>query len=213
MQSSFEKFTGTLVSLMATAMSAAIIAFFIYTFWMGRVVDMGWQIGGQPVPPETYPFILLVLWTILQREKAHTRPRDEAWGKFWWWEDLIEAIFMVFFFAVTLALAITTGTNLTFILVLLGFFAMAAHDAYRNGAHRHAEGERPVRSAQSLVQAATQRPLASDPALVAGRDLYNLTFPQGSSVRFHAQGGDHPPVLEITTPVEPETAATSDGTA
>src|SRR3990167_8402976 len=138
-QSRFELFYGTLVSALAFLTTGVVAAFFYFTFWMGEVIDLSLQLRGVTIPPESYPIILLTAWTLLQRAKAHWRPRDGRYGQFWWGEDLLEAFCITIFIGVTLVWAIATNTNLTFVVVMIAFLAQSIGDALLNGRHRYEE--------------------------------------------------------------------------
>src|SRR3989344_752320 len=73
-------FYGALVSALAFLTTGVVAAFFYFTFWMGEVIDLSLQLRGVTIPPESYPIILLTAWTLLQRAKAHWRPRDGRYG-------------------------------------------------------------------------------------------------------------------------------------
>ncbi|MEY4747532.1 MAG: hypothetical protein RLZZ416_581 [Candidatus Parcubacteria bacterium] len=132
-----QRFRGSLVAIFATLTTAIVATYFTYTFWMGQVLSYDWSIQGKVVPPESYPMVLLSVWSLLQRAKAHWRPREGAYGKFWSGEDLVEAFAMAIFTGVTLVWALATQTNLSFIVVMLAFLVTAIGDAVLNGRHRY----------------------------------------------------------------------------
>ncbi len=134
-QSSLQVFQGSLIAAAASLATLIVFAYFAYTFWLANVVDLEWVIKGQKIPPESYPILLLSAWSILQRAKAHLRPREGGYGTFWRREDLAEAGGMALFMGVTFVWALATATGLTFVLVLLAFFGQACADAFFNGKH------------------------------------------------------------------------------
>ena len=137
MESGMKKFGGTLVALLATLVTVAVVVYFRETFWLGNTLDLGLSFQGLPIPPESYPILIFAVWSQLQRAKAHVRPRDGAYGKFWWWEDLLEAFGMVVYLAVTLFQAFITGNSPTFVIILFAFLVQAIFDAWFNGRHRY----------------------------------------------------------------------------
>lgn len=143
MQTGIQKFYGTLVALMAIMTTAVVVAFFYSTFWVGKEMDLNFTVGGAKIPPESYPILIIAVWTQLQRAKAHWQPKGGKYGNYWWWEDVIEAIAVSIFLGVTFVWAIATGTNLTFVAVMVAFFFLSLGDAFFNARHRFEE-DRPA---------------------------------------------------------------------
>jgi len=136
-QSPFDTFRGSLVSAIATATTLMVLGFFVFTVWQNTPLDFKWEIDKKSVPPESYPILLLTAWSLLQRAKAHMRPRTGGLGTFWEGEDKYEAWLMVMFMLATLVYAFATNSSLTYLLVLMAFLIQAFGDALMNGRHRY----------------------------------------------------------------------------
>ena len=176
-----QTFRGTMVSLFATLTSIVVVLYFVVTFWYGRVLDIGFKVAnGNPIPPETYPIILLSAWTLLQRAKAHWRPRDGNSGRFWYWEDKATAYGMSIFMGATLVWSLATGSNLTFIVVLLAFFAQAIGDAMMNGRHSY-ESDQSAAGNALLDPTVNVAPVERD-VLVRLKPRYVVVGPDGKDV-------------------------------
>ncbi len=132
-----QAFRGTVLSVAALVASAAVALYLLHTFWWGNVLDFGWVVKSRPIPAESYPIILLTIWSVLQRAKAHWRPHGGASGRFWAGEDLVESAAMALFIVVTFVWALATGTNTTFVIVLLAFLVQSVFDLLMNGRHRY----------------------------------------------------------------------------
>lgn len=137
-RSEFSIFAGSLGAIIGTATTAIVIAYIHYTFWMQKAFDLNIKFGDQNLPPQSYPILLLVIWTITQREKAHSRPKDGGLGTFWAFEDRWEAILATAYLGVTLVWSLATQSNLSFAVPLAAFVIQSIYDAIRNGTHKYA---------------------------------------------------------------------------
>jgi hypothetical protein len=177
-ESPFQKFLGVMVSAIALAIAAGVVVYFHFVFWLGRALDFNLVAGGQPIPAETYPFILYTAWTLSQRAMSHWRPKDGALGRAFWWLDLGSSVIVFVYMMATLVQAIASGNNLSFIIVLVAFTMQAFFDTLLNGRHLYAASE----AVESFIMPARRMDGAG--ILVAGnagRDI-NI-FPAGSKVR------------------------------
>jgi len=137
MRTSFSVFRGLITTLVASAFSGAVIFYFYLVSWLGQAPDYNLVVGGQKIPPESYPILLLSLWTLAQRANAHwgIGTQSGRLGDFFWWEDLLEAGAVAVFIGITIFYTLKSGANMTFIIVLFAFFAQVLGDFIMNALH------------------------------------------------------------------------------
>src|SRR3989344_1768793 len=66
-----------LVMLVAFATSAVVVAYFAYTFWLGGLPTIE-LFDRLDIPPQSYPILLLAVWTVVLRYQAHVLDREGA---------------------------------------------------------------------------------------------------------------------------------------
>jgi len=124
---------GSTIGLFATLSSILVMVYFVFAIWIEKPFDLGMMFeGGQKIPKETYPIIMLTIWATLQGMKSEWRPDEGGPGKFWYWEDKVTAYGMLIFMIATLVLCFSKSATLTFLIVVIAFLIQAILDALRS---------------------------------------------------------------------------------
>lgn len=168
----YSHFLGWAIFVLGLAIAIVVVGYWYDVFWLKHKPDLNWVWGGDKVPPETYPVILLSFWTLSQRMVANWRPEIPAA----WWIDFATSLAVAAFLAVTFVYAIATQTNVTFLIVLGAFVIQGIGDTLLNGRRRYYGGT--FKAVGGLFPNWLPRG-----GIHANRDIIINSVPQGSTLR------------------------------
>ena len=138
------------------ALTVLVVLYFLYTFGWGGTIDFRQELAGRTgyeIPPEVYPWVLIVVWSIASRFHARAVGIfSSAWRQFWRRRTRNVSFGMIVFAIVIITIAVITGQNERFRLVLYAFLVLAVADWILNQEHLDTIGM-PLKTEEAEIEA------------------------------------------------------------
>ena len=121
------------------ALTIFVVLYFLYTFGLGGTIDFRQELAeraGYEIPPEGYPMLLILLWSIASRVHARVVGTfSTKWRLFWRRNSRAVGLGMIGFGIFVFAVAMTRGTNESFQLAIYALLVASVADWVLNQEH------------------------------------------------------------------------------